>query len=300
MSFSQTKLAAHTFSAKPDLATYLERTRRNRYWVGSEEAQMKIRNLRVGVAGLGGMGSNIAEILVRLGVGHIKIADPDTIEASNLNRQVIANQGTIGMKKAMASAKELRGITEDVELVVYDDGITEKNAKEFVSDLDVVIDEIDVSPLRPHVWLHREARKLGLPLYSGYIIGLGTHVYKFQGNEYTFEDFMQNRDDMYDKPTLEFIIDRFFWPRPSYASSDAAVEKMLESARQSSFPIFGASTYGSQSCLVIRMISDLLGLDQSLGVPKTPIMPRFLKLDALDYTFRICDLREQDGKKKIA
>jgi len=200
----------------------------------------------------------------------------------------------------MACANDRRGITEEGELVGHADGITEKNATEFVSDLDVVLDEIDVSPLRPHVWLHQEARKLGLPLYSGYIIGLGTHVYKFQGNEFTFEDFMENREDMYDKPTLEFIVDRFFWPRPSYASSDEAVEKMLDSARQSSFPIFGASTYGSQSCLVIRMISDLLGLDQSLGVPKTPVMPRFLKLDALDYTFRVCDLREQGGKKKVA
>ncbi|MBC7385844.1 MAG: ThiF family adenylyltransferase [Cryobacterium sp.] len=259
--------------------------------MGSEIAQLKLRDLRVGVAGLGGMGSNIAEILVRLGVGHLKITDPDIIEASNLNRQVIANRNTVGMKKAMASAQELRAISEDIELVVYDDGLTEENAQEFVSDLDVIIDEIDVSPLRPHVWLHREARKLGLPLYSGYIIGMGTHIYKFQGNEFTFEDFMNHREDMYDKPTHEFIIDRFFRPRPGYMQADADVERMLISARESSFPIFGASTYGSQSALVIRMIADQLGLGKSLTIPPTPVMPEFIKMDALDYTFKVCDIR---------
>ncbi|MGE0763536.1 MAG: ThiF family adenylyltransferase [Bdellovibrionales bacterium] len=289
-SFTTTKLAAKTFTAEFDKATYLERTRRNRYWLGSEEGQMRLQNLRVGIAGLGGMGSNIAEILVRLGVGHIKIADPDTIEASNINRQVIANRSTLGQKKALASAAQLREVASDYELVVYDDGITEENAKEFVSDLDVVIDEIDVSPLAPHVWLHREAQKKNLPIYSGFIIGMGTHIFKYQGTDYTFEDFMGHQEHMYKKPTLDFIYDRFFTPRPSYLESHRATKAFLDSAAQSSFPIFGASTFGSQSCLVIRMVCDVMNLTQTLGVPPTPVMPKFIKLDPLDFTFKICDV----------
>ncbi len=291
MSFRKTGLASQVLPAHFDRTQYLERTRRNRYWLGSEEAQMRLQNLRVGIAGLGGMGSNIAEILVRLGVGHIKIADPDTIEASNLNRQVIANQSTLGTKKALASARELQGITRDCEIVVYDDGITEQNAAEFVEELDILVDEIDVSPLRPHVWLHQAARKHHLPIYSGYIIGMGTHIYKFQGEEFTFEDFMQNREDMYDRPTLEFLLDRFYRPAPSYVNTPQSTAELLESARASSFPIFGASTYGSQSCLVIRMIADYFGLPQKLGVPETPVMPKFIKLDTLDYTLTVCDIR---------
>lgn len=287
--FSQTALSAVVFEQQADLKNYLERTKRNRFWVGSEENQMRLRNLRVGVAGLGGMGSNIAEILVRLGVGHLKITDPDIIETSNLNRQVIANRNTIGMKKAMASAQELRNISEDFELVVYDDGLTKENAKEFVSDLDIIIDEIDVAPLRPHIWLHAEARKLNIPLYSGYIIGMGTHIYKFQGDDFTYDDFLLHREDMYDKPSLEFIVDRFFRPAPSYMEKDG-FEEILNYARESSFPIFGATTYGSQSCVVIRMVSDFLALHDKLGSPQTPVMPKFIKFDSLDYTFKVCDI----------
>lgn len=290
--FTHTALASKIFPRLSDPKTYFERTRRNRYWVGDEKAQLRLSTLRVGIAGLGGMGSNVAEILIRLGVGHIKIADPDTIEVSNLNRQVIANRNTIGHKKALASAAELRNISEDCEIVVYDDGITEANAEEFVADIDILIDEIDVSPLMPHVWLHRAAQKRNLPIYSGYIIGMGTHIYKFQGTRYTFEDFMLNRTDMMENPTLEFLIDRFARPLPSYMSSDEALRRFSESAKASSVPIFGASTYGAQSCLVIRVVTDFLGLDEKLGVPATPLMPKFIKLDALDYTLRICDVRE--------
>lgn len=301
MSFRKTALASQVLSPHFERTKYLERTRRNRYWIGSEEAQMQLQNLRVGIAGLGGMGSNVAEILVRLGVGHIKIADPDTIEASNLNRQVIAHQSTLGTKKAVASARELRGITEDCEIVVYDDGITEENAAEFVEELDILVDEIDVSPLRPHVWLHRAARVHRLPIYSGYIIGMGTHIYKFQGDEFTFEDFMLNREDMYDRPTLEFLLDRFYRPAPSYVNDPKSTADFLESARASSIPIFGASTYGSQSCLVIRMIADHFGLPRKLGVPETPVMPKFIKLDTLDYTLAVCDVRDgSQGLTKAA
>src|SRR5690606_4297746 len=137
---SESKRASAIYEAKFEESKYLDRTRRNHYWIGGERGQMKIRDLRIGIAGLGGMGSNLAEILVRLGAGHIKIADPDTIENSNLNRQVIANQKTIGAKKARAAADELRAIAEDFELIVYEDGLTKENADEFVADLDVVID----------------------------------------------------------------------------------------------------------------------------------------------------------------
>ena len=75
-SFSNTKLASNDYPAQFDEQAYLERTKRNHFWLGGIEGQQKLKDLRVGIAGLGGMGSNLAEIMLRLGVGHIKIADP--------------------------------------------------------------------------------------------------------------------------------------------------------------------------------------------------------------------------------
>lgn len=297
-SFKKTSLAWKTYSAEFNELAYFERTKRNHYWLGGLEGQKKLRDMRVGVAGLGGMGSNLAEIMVRLGVGHIKIADPDTIEHSNLNRQVIANRNTIGMKKAHASALELRNITEDFELVVYDDGLTEENAKEFVSDLDVIIDEIDVFPFRPHIWLQQEARKFNIPCYTGFIIGLGTHVFKFQGSDYTFEDFMMHNDREIDKPTADFMMDRLFNPAPSYLTAPDARRAFEKTIEDKTVPIFGATTYMSHSLLAIRLIVDYLDLNEKFGGPRTPLMPKFMKLDPFDLSLKICDIR--DTKEKTA
>jgi molybdopterin/thiamine biosynthesis adenylyltransferase len=272
-----------------DESSYLERTKRNHHWLGGIDGQRKLRKLRVGVAGLGGMGSNIAEIMLRLGVGGLKIADPDTIDHSNINRQVIANSQSVGIKKAHASFKELTTIATDTEIIAYDQGITADNAEEFVSDVDVVIDEIDVFPIHAHVLLHKAARARKLPVYSSYIIGLGTHVYKFYGENYTFEDFMKNNLKELESPSAEFLVNTFCNPFPSYLQSPNAKSMFIEEVQKAQVPIFGATTYLGQSMLAIRVIIDYLHLQDIHGPTKTPTMPEFIKIDPYDLSLRICN-----------
>jgi len=283
-------LASTAYTPAFNEKSYYERTQRNHFWLGGIEGQNKLKDLRVGIAGLGGMGSNLAEIMVRLGVGHIKIADPDTIDYSNINRQVIANRKTVGMKKAEASAAELRTIAEDFELVVYDKGITDENAEEFAGDLDIIIDEIDVFPLQAHVWLHQAARKKNIPLYSGFIIGMGTHVYKFQGSQYTFEDFMLNDIKQIQKPDFAFLVDRFVNPAPSYMQKPGVLKEFSETSLKTSVPIFGATTYISQSLIAVRVISDVLKLHENCGTVETPLMPKFISLDPLSLSLQVCEV----------
>lgn len=285
-----TQFASSVYSPVFNEQSYYERTQRNHFWLGGPDGQDRLKNLRVGIAGLGGMGSNLAEIMVRLGVGHIKIADPDTIDYSNINRQVIANRNTVGIKKAVASATELRNIAEDFELVVYEDGITKNNVEEFVSDLDIIIDEIDVFPLQAHIWLHQAARVRNLPLYSGYIIGMGTHVYKFQGARYTFEDFMLNDKKQIERPSFDFLVERFVNPPPSYMENPEVLEDFCETSLKTSVPIFGATTYISQSLIAVRIVADHLSLHEKVGGVKTPLMPQFISLDPLTLSLQICEV----------
>lgn len=279
---------------------YNQRTSRNSFWVGGREGQEKIKNLKVAIAGLGGMGSNIAEILVRLGVGYLKIADPDTIDVSNINRQVIANTETIGRKKARASYEELKKIGGDVKIVTFEEGITQDNAEEFVSDVDIVIDEIDVFPLAAHVLLHRAAQKRGLPVYMSFVVGLGIHLYKFdsKASSYTIEDFLLNNGKMIENPTAEFLIERFGHPLPGYMCEHHSLNGFVQKIKDGQVPIFGASTYLGQSLLCIRALHDAgcLSLDQK--IPLTPIMPSFLVLDPLE--LKIFEARmDEDGEVKL-
>ncbi len=257
---------------------YQKRTKRNHFFL-KDEGQLNIKNLTVGIAGLGGMGSNIAEYLVRLGVQNIRIADPDIIETSNINRQVIANLNSVGMKKAAASKRELLQISPDLNLSVYDDGITEENVDQFVSGCDVIVDEIDVFPIQAHYLLHQSARRYELPVYSAYVIGLGIHFYKFDGNEYRFEDFLSLKESMTPEEKFDEMVKSFIHESPSYLQ-DKNMEDFRSECLNDGVPIFGPSCLVGHSIVVTRILCDILG-SKILGTPitPTPVMPEYLKID---------------------
>lgn len=97
--------------------TYAEFTTRNIGFVTAEE-QAKLNAARVFIPGVGGMGGAAFMLLVRAGVGAFTIADIDTFEVSNLNRQVFANLGTVNRLKADAAAEGARNINPEIKLDV--------------------------------------------------------------------------------------------------------------------------------------------------------------------------------------
>lgn len=101
-----------------------------------------LRDSRVGVAGLGGMGSHIAEALVRSGVGRLTIADFDSVDATNLFRQCYL-PSDVGLRKTEALANHLREIEPDVRLDVFDGRITEDNACDVFDGCSVVCEAFD-------------------------------------------------------------------------------------------------------------------------------------------------------------
>ena len=264
---------------------YWERTARNHFWVGGKEGQRKISELKIAVAGLGGMGAHIAELLVRAGVRHIRISDPDTVDISNINRQVIANSVTVGMNKRDAVREELKRIAPETEVICYP-GVMEDNVEAFVDGVDAVVDEIDVFPLDRHVMLHKSARKRKLALYSAYIVGLGTHFYKFEGEEYKFEDFLGiSSEKELKSPTADFLLKKFGHPLPSYLQGQNEVN-FKEAISTGSIPIFGPATLLGQSLVVTRLLMDILGEKMPWG-EETPKMPKFLVLDPAEINFKI-------------
>jgi len=270
------------------VSNYEERTRRNHYWVGGIEGQKKIKKLKIGIAGLGGMGSNIAEIFARLGVGFLRITDPDTIERTNLNRQVIAFEDTIGKKKATSSENELRKISKDIVLQVSTDGIQSDNVESFVEGLDVIINEIDVFHLDKHLMLLEEARHRGISVYTTLVVGLGVHLYKFDPNSrYTPKDFYSS---LLHEPTADNLLKKFGEPLPEYIQG-SVLDGYIQEIKTGGVPIFGASTYLGQSLLAIRVLYDLGYISLSQGIPNTPTMPQFLVLDPLTLKIQTAEIQ---------
>ncbi len=120
----------------------LDRFSRTRYLLG-KEAMEKLNKSKVVIFGIGGVGGYVAEALARSGVGEIHLVDADNISVSNINRQIIATEKTVGMPKAEVMANRILDICSETKVVVheiyYDPDKTEFPFEEF----DYVVDAID-------------------------------------------------------------------------------------------------------------------------------------------------------------
>lgn len=104
--------------------------------------QEKFSRGRVAICGLGGLGSRVAELLTRAGVGYLRLIDFDRLEATNLNRQWYFME-QLGRYKAEALADNLRRITPYAELDVHTVRITEENLASLLADVDVIVEAFD-------------------------------------------------------------------------------------------------------------------------------------------------------------
>lgn len=102
----------------------------------------KVKKARVAIAGLGGLGSNIAVALARTGVGHLHLVDFDIVEPSNLNRQAY-KIGHLGMKKTEALKSELKDINPYIKITTDDIKVTEENAVSLFGSYPIVCEAFD-------------------------------------------------------------------------------------------------------------------------------------------------------------
>lgn len=135
-----------------------------------EEGQRKLKNSTVFVAGAGGLGSPVSIYLAVAGVGKIIICDFDSVEITNLNRQILHSHTRIGINKALSAKITLTAINPDVEVIPITEKITESNAFKIIGDADIILDCMD--NLETRYILNEVALKKGIPLVFGAIYGI--------------------------------------------------------------------------------------------------------------------------------
>ena len=130
-----------------------------------EENTEKLKHSKVALFGVGGVGSFCLEALVRTGVGEIHIFDSDCVEITNLNRQIIATNGTLGKPKVEVAKERAESINKDVKIVPYEVYYSPENSAEFdLSQYDYVIDAID--SVTSKIELILNCQSLGVPIIS--------------------------------------------------------------------------------------------------------------------------------------
>lgn len=108
------------------------------------EALEELKNKRVAVFGIGGVGGYVCEALVRTGVGHFDLIDKDEVSESNINRQIIATHSTVGRNKVDVMKERMLDINPDVDVTVHKCFFLPENADEFdFTSYDYVVDAVD-------------------------------------------------------------------------------------------------------------------------------------------------------------
>ena len=133
------------------------------------EENDKLKYFKVCVIGCGGLGGYVVELLGRIGIGHITAVDGDVFDESNLNRQLLSSEDTIGKSKAETAKVRMLKVNSNVKVKAVFEYVTEDNCAEIIKGHDLVIDALD--NIKTRVLLEKEAQKLETPLIHGAIAG---------------------------------------------------------------------------------------------------------------------------------
>lgn len=108
-----------------------------------EKGQLKLLETRVLLVGAGGLGSPAALYLAAAGIGTLGIIDNDVVELSNLQRQIVHGESSLGMNKVDSARARLAEINSDIRITTYNESLTENNINELFSNYDIVVDGCD-------------------------------------------------------------------------------------------------------------------------------------------------------------
>lgn len=257
---------------------YWTRVDRSLCWLGDTDDEQKQRqevlaHATVGVAGCGGIGGALAVRLARLGVRHIKVADPDTFDWTNINRQMGATQDTVGQNKAEVVGHLAYDLAGDVTVDIFPQGITRETAPEFASGCDLILDQMDFYLLDERYALHDAFRthSSAQNILSAWCIGWGTSVFKWERHGTTIQDYFGLAGDTPMTPdTIRFLMTRYIPETPPFPSLET-IEYWFTTRR--TVPLFAGSPPVAEGFAINRAVLLLLDMERppfAVPLPSAP------------------------------
>lgn len=183
---------------------YQEAFSRNQGWFKLEDQKL-LSEKRIAIPGLGGVGGHHLHNFLRLGFSKFNLADPDFFEVKNFNRQFGANCSTLGRSKISVVAEEAMKINPECDLNLFD-GVTVENMAEFLKDVDIVVDALDLFAMSIRIPLYELAHQMGIPVVTAGPFGMGTSIMAFSPGKMSFNQYF---DLNHDNLTVEAQIIRF-------------------------------------------------------------------------------------------
>jgi adenylyltransferase/sulfurtransferase len=145
------------------------------------QGQLKLKQAKVCVVGVGGLGNPITIRLAAMGVGKIRIVDRDVIELSNLHRQTMFNEDDVGQVKVETAAKKLRKLNSDIVIEELPVSVNDYTALDIVDGCDVVIDALD--SVNARYSLNKACIEKKIPFVTGAAVGVTGQLFTILPNE---------------------------------------------------------------------------------------------------------------------
>ena len=137
--------------------------------------QLKLKNAKICVVGVGGLGNPITSRLAAMGIGTLRIVDRDIIELSNLHRQTMFDESDVGQVKVEVAAKKLQKLNPDCKIEALAVSVNDYTALEVVENCNVVIDALD--SVNARYALNKACIKFGIPFVTGAAVGVSGQAF---------------------------------------------------------------------------------------------------------------------------
>jgi molybdopterin/thiamine biosynthesis adenylyltransferase len=273
---------------------YREIFSRNRGLI-TEDEQSLLRRSTVAIAGVGGVGGLLAERLIRIGIGRLKISDPGDFQKSNFNRQYGASMVTLDHNKAEIVSRQLADINPTAQIVWDKTGISdESSANVFIHDADFIIDEMDFGMFKQSIRLQRAARQQNKYYFFTSAIGFGAMIVIFDPRGLTLEEF----DDLPIDVNLDEVekinvsIERIVPNIPAY---------LHVSIREDLADICAGRRTGPSSSVGVGLAS-ILAANEAVNIilrkRDIRVAPLFIQADFMDYNITVGNIKSETTKNK--
>lgn len=178
---------------------------RNLGWLTPAEQQV-LRTKRVAIAGLGGVGGVHVLTLARLGIGKAHLADFDAFDLANFNRQTGASMSTLGQPKIEVLARMARDINPDMELRLFNTGVSAENLDEFLAGVDVYVDGLDFFAFEARERTFAVCHARGVPAVTAAPLGMGVALLNFLPGGMSFEEYFRVDGTTENEKRVRFLV----------------------------------------------------------------------------------------------
>lgn len=184
---------------------YREAFARTVGWVTQAE-QATLRGKRIAIAGMGGVGGSHLLTLTRLGIGAFHIADFDTFELANFNRQAGASVSSLGQPKADVLARMARDINPELDVRIFGEGVTRESVSAFLTGVDLYVDGLDFFAVSARRMVFAECARRGIPATTVAPLGMGAALLNFLPGRMTFEAYFRLEGAPEQEQLIRFLV----------------------------------------------------------------------------------------------